>query len=48
VADRLAAIGGTLDIESGPGSGTNVQGVIPLTVTVQVGASISEAGPVPV
>jgi signal transduction histidine kinase len=46
VADRLAAIGGTLDIESGPGSGTNVQGVIPLTVTVRVGPSMSEVGPV--
>jgi len=47
VADLLAAIGGTLDVQSARGSGTNVIGVIPLTVVVPVGASRPEVRPVP-
>jgi signal transduction histidine kinase len=32
IADRLAALGGTLDVRSAPGEGTTVAGRIPATV----------------
>ena len=37
MADRLAAVGGSLDVLSAPGSGTNVIGRIPLRAMERVG-----------
>lgn len=41
--DRLGAVGGTLTVESAPGSGTSVQGVLPLHKSGQPTASDSAA-----
>src|SRR5205823_6248001 len=46
VSDRLEAIGGSLRVESAPGSGTTVAGAVPLSVDVSIEAmdASSEAG----
>ena len=48
VSDRLAAIGGTLDVRSSPGSGTVVSGAVPLVVEVPDGAAATTVAPIPV
>ena len=35
MADRLGAIGGTLEVESAPGAGTSISGSIPLVVQME-------------
>ncbi len=35
MADRVGAIGGTLQVESAPGQGTQVRGRLPLAVPVE-------------
>jgi signal transduction histidine kinase len=44
MADRLAAVGGTLRVDSAPGSGTTISGTLPATETSTAGRS-AVAGP---
>jgi signal transduction histidine kinase len=47
VGDRLAAIGGSFEVSSAPGSGTTVAGIVPLTVAVPAEAAIRDVDHVP-
>jgi signal transduction histidine kinase len=38
IGDRLAALGGTLDVRSAPGAGTTVAGSVPLAVADRAGS----------
>jgi signal transduction histidine kinase len=46
VADRLAAVGGTLDVQSSSGVGTTVGGAIPLAVGLGHDATVTDMGSV--
>lgn len=45
MADRLGALGGSLHVESAPGQGTRVTGIIPVGETAEVSAAGPDAAP---